>query len=239
MKRPSLPPIDHWLFILATTLNVIAVGLLLQQGSSNTVVLMISTAVFVCLVGTFFSSARARGKWPNEQNENTDLVKSGAEVATSSHQTPLPEPLTNLSDSEFTPSPDAITTLKDASLEPTVAHSLVSDNPLDNREWLRIVEEVIELFDELERIGSEFDPMRLEVVRHVTSKLQELLERSGVETISEVASFNRLRHQSTNAERLIHGVTKIRTSSPGFCVGKRVFRRAVVLAEDEPLEPPE
>jgi molecular chaperone GrpE (heat shock protein) len=96
--------------------------------------------------------------------------------------------------------------------------------------WLSLVEECVELLDELERHKADFDPPRVELAEHVTMRLTELLERSGVEIISDETSFDRLRHQPDGraAARAKPGAAISETLSPGLAIGRRVLRRAKV-----------
>src|SRR5206468_1197992 len=96
--------------------------------------------------------------------------------------------------------------------------------PLDNRPWLKLVEESVALFDELDRHRADFDPGRQEVADHVICRLQEILERCGVEPISGGGNFDRSRHQPEGATRVLPGTTVTETLSPGFRVGKRILR---------------
>jgi hypothetical protein len=100
--------------------------------------------------------------------------------------------------------------------------------PLDNRPWLKLVEESVTLFDELDRHRADFDAPRQEVADHVICRLQEILERCGVEPISGDGNFDRSRHQPEGATRVLPGATVAEIVSPGFRVGKRVLRRARV-----------
>jgi hypothetical protein len=111
-------------------------------------------------------------------------------------------------------------------------------NPLENKPWSRLVEDCVCLFDEVERLRPELDNTAQEFASHVTCRLQEILERSGVEIIAEDTGFDRTRHQAETSLSAIDNETTItRTLSPGFAVGRRVFRRArVELAESVPNE---
>lgn len=99
---------------------------------------------------------------------------------------------------------------------------------LDNRPWLKLVEESVALFDELDRHRADFDAPRQEVADHVICRLQEILERCGVEPISGEGNFDRNRHQPEGVTRVLPGATVAETLSPGFRVGKRILRRARV-----------
>jgi hypothetical protein len=110
--------------------------------------------------------------------------------------------------------------------------------PLDNRPWLKLVEESVALFDELDRHRVDFDPPRLEVADHVVCRLQEILERCGVEPISGLGAFDRNRHQPEGAARVLPGATVTKTLSPGFRVGKRILRRARVCVQNSAASAP-
>ena len=107
------------------------------------------------------------------------------------------------------------------------------DDPLNDKRWLKLVEECVGLFDNLDRHFASFDPARQELVEHVLLQLQEILERSDVELIAGDATFERRRHQPEQPDaRAAPGTPIIETLSPGFAVGNRVLRRARVrLAE--------
>jgi hypothetical protein len=107
---------------------------------------------------------------------------------------------------------------------------------LDNRPWMKLVEEIIALFDELDRHRIDFDATRLEVADHVICRLQEMLERCDVEPISDEGDFDRNRHQPERSARVAPGATVTKTLSPGFRVGTRILRRARVSVQN-PLSP--
>lgn len=100
---------------------------------------------------------------------------------------------------------------------------------LDNRQWLALAQECVDLYDELDLLSPRLDSQRQEMADHVLHRLRELLERSGLAIISGDTSFDRRRHQadpsSTQAEQ---GAEISETVSPGFAVDRRVLRRARV-----------
>jgi hypothetical protein len=108
----------------------------------------------------------------------------------------------------------------------------LGSDPLDNKPWLKLVEENVALFDELDRHRADFDAPRQEVADHVICRLQEILERSGVDTIYGDANFDRSRHQPEGASRVLPGATVTETLSPGFQVGRRILRRARVHVQN-------
>lgn len=88
------------------------------------------------------------------------------------------------------------------------------------------------MFDELDGHLDDFDAPRREVVRHVVLRLEEILGRSGVEVISDDATFDRARHKPVAASAATApGSAIAETLSPGFAVGRRVLQRARVRLE--------
>ena len=105
----------------------------------------------------------------------------------------------------------------------------ILDDPLDNKPWIKLAEECVELFDELDRQIKFFEPGRREIADHVCCRLQEMLERSGVELIAETAIFERTLHQpEIPTAGITNGADTAFILSPGFRVGRRVLRRARV-----------
>jgi len=102
-------------------------------------------------------------------------------------------------------------------------------SPAEDGRWMKLVEECVEVVDELDEHMDSFDGPRREIARHVMLRLEEILERSGVEVISDDAIFDRARHKP-DAEHTVtdNGAAVIKTLSPGFAVGSRVLRRARV-----------
>ena len=114
---------------------------------------------------------------------------------------------------------------------------LKSEGSLDNRHWLQLVEECVQLLDELDENKAQFDPSGRELAEHTIARLQELLERSGVEVISTDSTLDRLRHQPVRTTaKVFQGMLIAETISPGFAVGNHVLRRARVrVAEPSSL----
>lgn len=110
------------------------------------------------------------------------------------------------------------------------------ENPLENRAWLRVVEEMVMLFEEVERIGTSLSASERTIAEHTQLRLQEILERAGVGLIAEDTAFDRTRHQpEPRGAQVARGAAIARTLSPGFVVGPRVLRRARVQVEDQSL----
>jgi hypothetical protein len=87
-------------------------------------------------------------------------------------------------------------------LSHTETSSLERANPVEDGHWMKLVEECVEVVDELDEHMDSFDAPRREVAGHVLLRLEEILGRSGVEVISNDATFDRARHKpnSTHAE---------------------------------------
>jgi hypothetical protein len=133
----------------------------------------------------------------------------------------------NAGDRASTPSPTEI-----SNLERTTALEDPLGNALEDGRWTKLVEECVDVVDELDEHMSSFDAPRREVAGHVIVRLEEILGRSGVEIISDDASFDRARHKPdpTNAGT-DNGAAIHQTLSPGFALGSRVLRRARVRVE--------
>jgi hypothetical protein len=114
--------------------------------------------------------------------------------------------------------------------------SAQSKDSLDHKQWMELVEEIVSLLEELARHRNNLDPLARELADHVNLRLEEILERSGVEVIANEASFERSKHQAE--KRTTHarpGDPILETIRPGLAVGRRVLRRAVVrLGNGEP-----
>lgn len=102
-------------------------------------------------------------------------------------------------------------------------------DPLENKPWVKLVEECVELVDELDGHARSFDRPRQELAEYVILRLEEVLERSGVEVIAGEPTFDRGRHKPDGAGAAADpGAAVSETLSPGFAVGRRVLRRARV-----------
>lgn len=108
---------------------------------------------------------------------------------------------------------------------------------LSNKRWVTLVEELVDLFDELDRHFASFDPARQELADHVLLRLQEILVRSGVDLIVGNSTFDSHRHKPEQiGPGQNPGTTMVETVSPGFAIGRRVLRRARVRLVESPQE---
>jgi hypothetical protein len=144
----------------------------------------------------------------------------------------VPDPLTLPSTPLASEGLQTHSTSPDSSL---TAPQLVKEEPLNNESWLHLAEECIGIFDELDRIAPNVDTARQEMIRHVKSRLQEILTRSGVKLISHDTAYDRSRHQLEPPNLDIpSGTPTIEIVSPGFVVGRRVLRPAHVRVATMP-----
>jgi len=127
------------------------------------------------------------------------------------------------------PPPDTFDVRKEGTASSRQLPTTARDVLLEDKRWLKLAEECADLFDELDIHSATFDDASRELADHVCSRLQEILERSGVELISGDLVFDRHRHQPERAASVAaSGTTIAETLSPGFVVGRRVLRRARV-----------
>jgi hypothetical protein len=118
----------------------------------------------------------------------------------------------------------------------TTSHTEMSnlgrESSLEDGRWMTLVEECVEVVDDLDEHMDSFDTPRREVAGHVILRLEDILERSGVEVISNDAIFDRARHKpDADHSGTGNGAAVRETLSPGFAVGPRVLRRARVQLE--------
>jgi hypothetical protein len=66
----------------------------------------------------------------------------------------------------------------------------VSDDTLQNKPWLNLVEECVDLYDELYRLQSSLDTSAQELADHCRCRLLEILERSGVSILADNTTFD-------------------------------------------------
>ena len=190
--------------ILAALLSIVAgVTSVILARHNPTLVIVPSAVVIIASLGTIAISLRARLSRP------VALVK--LQERDGSHDGSPPNPPTD------TPNP-----------EPFDGRSAPPDG-----KWLGLVEEVVLLLDEMERAQTTLAPNARELAEHVESRLGEILIRTGVQSINDESTFDRLRHQPLPGRSAKHGTAVIaETIRPGLIVGRRVLRRAVVRLAD-------
>ncbi len=119
--------------------------------------------------------------------------------------------------------------LEEAAPAPGPVELRGTEDPLHDEAWTGLVESCVELVDELDRTRERFDPARRELTEHVLLRLEEILDRPGIEVIRDEKSFSRDRHQPDR--KAAAGSAVVETLSPGFAIGRRVLRRAKVRLE--------
>lgn len=115
-------------------------------------------------------------------------------------------------------------------VDPPSAEAVATTDPLDNRAWVSLVEECVQLLDEVDRDFEHADATRKQVASHVVLRLGEILERADVEVIDGETTYDRLRHQAPKAAP---GMPVAETLSPGYAIGRRVLRRAKVVVRPD------
>ena len=239
---------NYWglpIAIVALVLNVVA--LLLTFLGAKSVFIVLSLAIPVDLVVVIAFASRPR----------TLLAKTaGADLTAITPQTVLDvePPADNTpigKDSEVTssvitsPDPDLLKTIEELLNTSSKSGPGIEDGSaavgqdqygisekeelLDNSQWLKLVEECIELEGDLVNLYEHLDVTSQHIVDHTTLRIQEMLERSHVEIIANEHAFNRARHQTKPMHPIPRPGTPITvTLHPGFAVGRRVLRRAEV-----------
>jgi hypothetical protein len=136
-----------------------------------------------------------------------------------------------------------------APVPPEMPHPVAPDQPaavptiLDNGPFIKLTEQCVELFDELDSAAADFDEGRRELAGHVMDRLLDALTACGVDPIDQNGVFDRALHQAIRRPAgLASGdpAWSVRILSPGFKLERRVLRRARVKVEraDAAAEPP-
>lgn len=114
----------------------------------------------------------------------------------------------------------------------------VSPTDEPDRRWHALVEDLVVLFDEFDRLPATDSACCRSVVAHLIDRLREILERGRVGVIADEPTFDPDRHQpDPSAATAVPGAAVAETLSPGFYLGRRVLRRArVELAHPAPEE---
>lgn len=99
---------------------------------------------------------------------------------------------------------------------------------LDNKNWLKMQEEVIRLGDELDKLMPALLPDAKSIAGHIADRLTEILDRNGAEMIDSETVFDIRRHQPIPSRPVPDGTPIIKVISPGWRVEDRVLRRAKV-----------
>ncbi len=109
-------------------------------------------------------------------------------------------------------------------------------DPLDNQPWLKLVEECVDLFDELDGQLECLDAGGPEIAEHVCLRLQEIMQRCGVELIDQPGAFERTLHQPIGTRTGL-STAAVSIISPGFRVGRRILLRARVRFAQDHSDP--
>lgn len=102
----------------------------------------------------------------------------------------------------------------------------------DNKPFVKLAEECAGLMNEFdgyaERLETEEGKMMTEMV---VKRLQELLERVGLERIDNETEFSVLRHSPIPMQLVKEGTPIVQTRFPGLVLGNRVYRKATVIVD--------
>lgn len=115
--------------------------------------------------------------------------------------------------------------------QPAATASLASVDgtaPGSDGDWRGLVEDSLELVDEMQALAGRPAAPQRELCTHVVWRLSEVMQRSGVEVISELGPYDRARHASITRVTADDGAQVTEVLWPGFTIGREVLRRATV-----------
>jgi molecular chaperone GrpE (heat shock protein) len=99
----------------------------------------------------------------------------------------------------------------------------------ENKPFAKLAEECTDLMNEfdgyVERLETVEGKMMAEMV---VKRMQELLERAGLERIDDESEFSVLRHTPVPMQIVQEGTPIVETRFPGLALGNRVYRKATV-----------
>jgi len=111
-----------------------------------------------------------------------------------------------------------------------------NDDDLDytvrNQPWVKLVEDCTDLYSEIIDRLECYDESQLELAHHILNRLVEILERNRVEIVARDEVFDQMRHiPAEKSWQVLPGARILETVSPGFIIGPRVLRKAVVKVD--------
>ena len=98
----------------------------------------------------------------------------------------------------------------------------------DNKAFAKLAKENSDFMEELDALAPRLDENSQKLIQHVQLRLQEGMERCGVERIDEETVYDVVRHKSATGQRIAQGAPIQETVMPGLILGKKVLRRAKV-----------
>lgn len=114
--------------------------------------------------------------------------------------------------------------------QPLVVQMVRPERNLDNKPWFGLMEEVIRLEGEIERLSPKLPEEARNFAEHIFARLEEILDRNGAVVIDESACevFEGRLHQPFPARVVKDGEPIAKLLVPGWRVDERVLRRAKV-----------
>lgn len=115
------------------------------------------------------------------------------------------------------------------SVETLRVHYPEEDRMLSNTPWVKLVEECVELYSEIDDLLPNMTESQQQLGRHIIDRLAGILQRSGISLIDDDTEFDPRRHKAESD--VPPGTTIVKTLRRGFALGRRVFLKAVVQVE--------
>lgn len=102
----------------------------------------------------------------------------------------------------------------------------------DNKPFVKLAGECAELMTEFEGYSDRMETNEGKMMAEmVVKRLQEVLERAGLERIDNEMEFSILRHSPVPMQLVQEGAPIVQTRFPGLALGNRVYRKAVVFVD--------
>ena len=123
-------------------------------------------------------------------------------------------------------------------LVPGIVNKMEKDLQIDESGQQReqLIRECADLMNELDTYITKADTKTAQFLEYTLSRLEDALDRSHVEKIENEKFFNPVRHRSQSGTHIPQGTSITEIIRPGYVLGNRVIRRALVKTETNPAQ---
>jgi molecular chaperone GrpE (heat shock protein) len=123
-------------------------------------------------------------------------------------------------------------------LNPGIMNRINKDLQIDESGQQReqLIRECADLMNELDTYIPKAEAKTAQFLEYTLSRLEDALDRSHVEKIEDEQIFNPVRHRSQSSSPTPQGTSISETIRPGYVLGNRVIRRALVKTKTLPAQ---
>jgi hypothetical protein len=115
--------------------------------------------------------------------------------------------------------------------EPEAIGQIERTNGTEDERRNLLIQECTDLMNELDTFHTKADENNRQLIEHTLSRLENALDRTGVERIENESRFDIVRHRADFGKRIPQGAPISETIRPGYLLKNRVIRRALVKVD--------